>query len=160
NELLRYSRLARQPIEAQPFALDEEVRTLARELEEQAAGRRIRWDFGALPAVRGDPTLLRLVLQNLLDNAVKYTRLQDEARIAVSAKEAGGMMETSLGDNGVGCDMPHAANLFRPFQRLHEDSDFEGTGIGLAHAKRIVERHGGRIWAEPAPDQGATFRFT
>jgi len=160
NELLRYSRLARQPIEPQPFALGEEVRALARELEEQSGGRRIRWDIGALPAVRGDPTLLRLVLQNLLDNAAKYSRPRDEAVISVRAKEELGAVEISVSDNGVGFDMAHAANLFRPFQRLHDERDFEGTGIGLAHAKRIVERHGGRIWAEAAPGQGATFRFT
>jgi len=161
NELLRYSRLARQPIETQPVALEPEVRALARELGEQVAGRRIRWEFGALPVVRADPMLLRLVLQNLMDNAVKYSRQRDEAVISVTARDdAAGNIEIAVRDNGVGFDMAHAANLFRPFQRLHDETEFEGTGIGLAHAKRIIERHGGRLWAEAAPGQGATFRFT
>jgi PAS domain S-box-containing protein len=160
DELLHYSRLARQPVAVRPVALAEEVASLVRELGEQNPGRRITWRIAPLPAVQGDPTLLRLVLQNLLDNAVKYTRTREEAVIEVAARELDGEVEVRVTDNGAGFDMAHAENLFRPFQRLHHDSEFEGTGIGLAHARRIVERHRGRIGAESAPDKGASFWFT
>jgi PAS domain S-box-containing protein len=160
DELLHYSRLARQPVSLQPIALGAEVDFLIRELGEQNPGRRIRWRVAPLPAVQGDPTLLRLVLQNLLDNAVKYTRMREEAEIEVTARELDGEIEVRVTDNGAGFDMAHAEKLFRPFQRLHHDSEFEGTGIGLAHARRIVERHRGRIGAESAPGKGATFWFT
>jgi light-regulated signal transduction histidine kinase (bacteriophytochrome) len=160
DELLHYSRLARQPVSLQPVALGAEVDALIRELGEQNPGRRIRWRVAPLPAVQGDPTLLRLVLQNLLDNAVKYTRMRQDAEIAVAARELDGEVEVRVSDNGAGFDMAHADKLFRPFERLHHESEFEGTGIGLAHARRIVERHRGRIGAESAPGKGATFWFT
>jgi PAS domain S-box-containing protein len=160
DELLHYSRLARQPVSLQPVALGAEVDALIRELGEQNPGRRIRWRVAPLPAVQGDPTLLRLVLQNLLDNAVKYTRMRQDAEIAVAARELDGEVEVRVSDNGAGFDMAHADKLFRPFERLHHESEFEGTGIGLAHARRIVERHRGRIGAESAPGKGASFWFT
>jgi PAS domain S-box-containing protein len=160
DELLHYSRLARQPVAMRPVALAEEVAALVKELGEQNPGRRIAWRVAPLPTVSGDPTLLRLVLQNLLDNAVKYTRLREDAAIEVSARELDQEVEVRVTDNGAGFDMAHAEKLFRPFQRLHHDSEFEGTGIGLAHARRIIERHQGRIGAESAPGKGATFWFT
>jgi light-regulated signal transduction histidine kinase (bacteriophytochrome) len=140
--------------------LGAEARQIAAELDGQAAGRRVLWTIGPLPVVRGDPTLLRLLLQNLLDNAVKYTRPRPEARIEIGARREGPDWVVHVRDNGVGFDMRYAAKLFGVFQRLHRDSEFEGTGIGLAHAARIVERHGGRIWCDAMPERGATFYFT
>ena len=110
--------------------------------------------------MRGDPSLLRVVLQNLLDNAVKYTRLQPEAVVEVGALRLDeGDTAIFVRDNGVGFDMKYADKLFGVFQRLHGD-EFPGTGIGLATVKRIIERHCGRIWADGKLDAGATFHFT
>ena len=133
---------------------------LLAEFNHTASGRRLRWVVGELPTARGDPTLLRLVLQNLLDNALKYTGTREEAVIEVSATRAEGHTVVCVKDNGVGFDMQHAGKLFGVFQRLHAESDFEGTGIGLANAQRIVQRHGGRIWCEAAPGLGASFYFS
>jgi PAS domain S-box-containing protein len=160
DSLLEYSRLGRRHIRVAEVDLGAEARMIAAELGIQTAGRRVRWAIDPLPVVRGDPTLLRLLLQNLLDNALKYTRPRAEASIAIGARREGSDWVVHVRDNGVGFDMRHAAKLFGVFQRLHRESEFEGTGIGLAHAARIVERHGGRIWCEAAPDNGATFYFT
>src|SRR6185436_18210007 len=111
------------------------------------------------PKVRGDPTLLRLVMQNLLDNAVKYTARRAEAVIEIDASRAGSETVIRVKDNGVGFDMQYAGKLFGVFERLHPEGEFEGTGIGLANAQRIVQRHGGRIWCESAPGEGAAFFF-
>jgi len=157
DELLRYSRLSRQPVAMEAFALEAEVDAMVKDLAEQNVARRIRWKVGPLPTVRGDPTLLRLVLQNLLDNAVKYTRTREEATIEVSARESEAEVEVRVRDNGVGFDMAYAGRLFGVFQRLHRAEEFEGTGIGLANVQRIVSRHGGRVWAEAEPGKGATF---
>lgn len=160
DELLSYSRLARQEIVMRPVDLDVEVSSLVAEFGQSAAGRQLRWVLSPLGTVRGDPTLLRLVLQNLLDNAVKYTARQSEAVIKIEATRNAEGAVICVTDNGVGFDMQHAGNLFGVFQRLHADHEFEGTGIGLANAQRIVKRHGGRIWCTAAPDQGARFCFS
>jgi light-regulated signal transduction histidine kinase (bacteriophytochrome) len=132
-----------------------------RDLRPDTGQRLIDWRIGALPAVHGDPSLLRVVLHNLLDNAVKYTRRRSEAAIEVGLERLdGGGAAVFVRDNGVGFDMRNADRLFGVFQRLHRDEDFEGTGIGLATARRIVHRHGGRIWGEGEPERGAVFRFT
>ncbi|MDW8470222.1 MAG: PAS domain S-box protein [Burkholderiales bacterium] len=160
DALLEYTRLGRKPLQRAEVALEREVRRLADDLAQRSAGRRIVWDIGALPVVQGDAALLRLLLQNLLDNALKYTRPREEARIEVGARRENGYWVIHVRDNGVGFDMQYARKLFGVFERLHGEREFEGTGIGLAHAARIVERHGGRIWCEAAPDRGATFYFT
>jgi light-regulated signal transduction histidine kinase (bacteriophytochrome) len=104
--------------------------------------------------------MMRLVIENLLSNAVKYTRGRDESVIAVEARQDPGETTFVVRDNGVGFDMAYVGKLFGVFQRLHRVEEFEGTGIGLANVRRIVERHGGRTWAEGAIDRGAAFFFT
>jgi light-regulated signal transduction histidine kinase (bacteriophytochrome) len=108
----------------------------------------------------GDPQLLRVMMQNLLENAWKYTARTPQPRIEFGRETADGKSVFRVRDNGVGFDMQYAERLFRPFQRLHKPEEFEGTGIGLATVARIVHRHGGRVWAESTVGQGATFRFT
>jgi light-regulated signal transduction histidine kinase (bacteriophytochrome) len=158
--LLRYAELGRQPIKPRPVSLAAEVSAIAAALDEQGAGRRLHWEIGPLPEVHADPALLRLVLHNVIDNAVKYTRSREEARIEVSARLADRAVEVTVRDNGIGFDMAYAAKLFAPFERLHDAAEYDGTGIGLAHARRIVERHGGRMWCEAAPGNGAAFTLS
>lgn len=161
DDLLAFSRMgqAEMRFESVDLALlVEEVRT---GLQAQGEGRDIRWTVDAMPRVRGDASLLRQVLVNLLSNAVKYTskRAIAEIRIRCLPSEPG-KVTIAVEDNGAGFDMAFAHKLFGVFQRLHHAEEFEGTGIGLAIVRRILSRHGGRIWVEAAPDVGATFTFT
>jgi light-regulated signal transduction histidine kinase (bacteriophytochrome) len=138
--------------------LVEEVRE---SLMAEAAGRDIRWQIGPLPRVCADAAMLRIVLVNLLGNAVKYTRRRPVAEITVGQQgEEDGRLVLYVRDNGAGFDMKYADKLFGVFQRLHRADEFEGTGIGLATVRRIIARHGGRTWAEAQPEAGATFWFT
>ncbi|MFC7473892.1 ATP-binding protein [Dankookia sp. GCM10030260] len=160
DALLNFSQMGRTalvPIEFDPAVVVAEVR---RALEPEQAGRRIEWRVGPMPMVQADPTMLKQVFQNLLSNAVKYTRDRSPAVIEVSGEMSGGEVVIRVRDNGVGFDMAYAHKLFGVFQRLHRAEEFEGVGIGLANAQRIVERHGGRIWAKAEPGKGATFHFT
>jgi signal transduction histidine kinase len=116
-----------------------------------------------LPDIYGDASLLRLVFTNLLDNALKYTRHRPQATIEVDTKPAppgSAQVTIYLKDNGTGFDMKQARKIFDPFERLPQNEDYEGIGIGLANVKKIIEKHGGQIWCEAAPDEGATFYFT
>jgi signal transduction histidine kinase len=124
------------------------------------AGRSI--DFVVHPglAVRADPRLMRVVIHNLVDNAFKFTRARSDARVEVGMTELDGVRTFFVSDNGIGFDMRYAGKLFGAFERLHDDRAYEGLGIGLATVRRIVDRHGGRLWAESEPGQGATFYFT
>jgi PAS domain S-box-containing protein len=161
DDLLELSRTARTPLQTRTVALREVVDDVLAEMRPDMARRRIEWHIGSLPAVRGDAALLRVVLQNLISNAVKYTRPRRVATIEIGVEQHEyGETVVFVRDNGVGFDMRQADRLFGVFQRLHRDEDFEGTGVGLATARRIVHRHGGRIWGEGAPERGATFRFT
>ncbi|PWT72427.1 MAG: hypothetical protein C5B46_06845 [Proteobacteria bacterium] len=160
DDLLAYSRTARQPLTLRPVSLAPLVQTLAAQLMARSGARGIEWEFGDLPSVVADPELLRVLLLNLLDNAVKYTHGRARAQIKIDASSTASHTTIEIGDNGVGFDMRYAATLFGVFQRLHREEDFEGNGIGLAICRRIVQRHGGMIWAEAKPDNGAKFRFT
>jgi PAS domain S-box-containing protein len=161
DDLLQLSRTGRQALALRIVDLQPLVRELAAECAQEAGAREIEWTVGEMPAVMADAPLLRIVLQNLLSNAVKYTRARPVARIAVQVRTLDtGETALSVSDNGVGFDMRFQDKLFGVFQRLHRDEEFEGTGIGLATARRIVHRHGHRIWAESRPGEGATFSFT
>ncbi len=115
---------------------------------------------GDLPAAHGDPALLKQVWINLLSNAIKYSRHAEQARIEIGSLAEPRAKVYFVRDNGAGFDMKYAGKLFGVFQRLHRADEFEGTGIGLATVQRMVHRHGGRVWAEAKPNQGATFYFT
>jgi signal transduction histidine kinase len=158
DELLTFSRMGRAEMQRAAVPLDDVVQEVVREVEHETTGRRIDWTVHPLPAVAGDPAMLRLALTNLISNAVKYTSTRDVARIEIGAQPAtDGERVVYVRDNGVGFDMAYAHRLFGVFQRLHGADEFEGTGIGLANVRRIVHRHGGRTWAEGAVDHGATF---
>jgi light-regulated signal transduction histidine kinase (bacteriophytochrome) len=161
DDLLAFSRVGRAEIRGTAVDLDRLVQEVVRGLEMAIDGRPIAWQIAPLPSVMGDVSLLKQVLTNLVDNAVKYSRTRNPARIEIgSAGEDGGRAILFVRDNGVGFDMRFVHKLFGVFQRLHLAEEFEGTGIGLATVRRIVGRHGGRVWAEGALNEGATFYFT
>jgi len=157
DNLLRFSQMGRTALKPRQVDIAALVDEIRHRLAQDAAGRRIEWVIGDLPPVVADPALIRLVFENLMDNAVKYTRPRDIARIEIGSARGEGETIFFVRDNGVGFDMRYIDKLFGVFQRLHRIEDFEGTGIGLANVRRIVERHGGRAWAEGAPERGATF---
>lgn len=160
ESLLQFSRIDRQALVFRRVDLTELVRKVIAELQVEQPGRRIEFRVSELPECMGDPALLRQVFVNLLSNAVKFTRTRPVAVIEVGFKTEGTETIYFVRDNGVGFNMQHASRLFGVFQRLHSTEDFPGTGAGLSIVQRIMQRHGGRIWAESAVDQGATFYFT
>jgi PAS domain S-box-containing protein len=162
NDLLALSRIGRQPLNTQHTEPVTIVQRCFDELQKERAGRRVEILVGDLPSCSADPLLLKQVWMNLLSNAVKYTSRRIEARIEVGGKPdvSKGQSLYFIKDNGVGFDMRYVNKLFGVFQRLHLAEEYEGTGVGLAIVQRIIQRHGGRVWAEAQPDQGATFFFT
>ncbi len=162
DDLLAFSRLGRTDLSTGPVDMKELAQTVADEIQRNDNGRQgsleIRID--PLPLARGDRGLLRQVMTNLLQNAAKFTRDRPSARIEVGSREDSGETMYFVKDNGAGFDARYADKLFGVFQRLHSTEQFDGTGVGLAIVKRIVQRHGGRVWAEGALNQGATFFFT
>jgi signal transduction histidine kinase len=162
DALLAYSRLGRTAIRRVTVDMDaicREAQTTVIAADEHS---RIEWKIDVLPVASGDDSLLRLVWQNLLANAVKFSAGREPPRIEIGVLAETNSPDTVyfVRDNGVGFDMAHGSKLFGLFQRLHSIDQYPGTGVGLANVRRIVERHGGRVWAESAPDQGATFYFT
>lgn len=160
EDLLNFSRAGRTALEPTRIAMNELVREVIAELTESSASRKVEVGIADLPDARGDPALIRQVLVNLLSNALKFTSTRLLARIEVTSTGHEGQHVYHIADNGVGFDEAYAHKLFGVFQRLHSQEDFAGTGIGLSIVKRIIERHGGRIWAEGRPNEGATFSFT
>lgn len=159
DDLLTFSQMGRGALHLSKVDLTKLVQGLARDLSADEAGRAIEWRIAALPEVCADPAFLQLAVHNLLSNAIKYTRNRNPARISVDAEQTPDETIVRIADNGVGFSMEYVAKLFGVFQRLHRMEEFEGTGIGLANVRRIVERHGGRTWAEGQPERGATFYF-
>jgi PAS domain S-box-containing protein len=160
DELLNLTRVGRQSLSVQVTGLGSIVKDVLSLLEPEAEGRKVEWKIADLPFVECDPTLIRQVFQNLISNALKYSRPRSPAVIEIGQTEKGGQQVIFVRDNGVGFSMKYADKLFGVFQRLHRPEDFEGTGVGLATAHRIIQKHGGRIWAEAELDKGATFYFT
>jgi light-regulated signal transduction histidine kinase (bacteriophytochrome) len=161
DNLLDFSRLGRSAMAEFPVCVNELTEETISSLEMAIAGRHIVWRTSPLPRVVGDRSMIKQVLANLIGNAVKYSRERDPARIEIGcAGEEDGRIILFVRDNGAGFDMQYAHKLFGVFQRLHRAEEFEGTGIGLATVRRIVARHGGRVWAEGVVNEGATFYFT
>jgi PAS domain S-box-containing protein len=160
DDLLRFSRYSRQPLSKQTVPTGQLVRDTLQELRSREGGRNLDLRIGELPDCQADPALLKQVFVNLLSNALKFTRQREIAVIEVGSEERAGERVYFVRDNGAGFDMKYADKLFGVFQRLHSEDEFEGTGIGLANVQRIIQRHGGRIWAEAELDKGATFYFT
>ena len=167
DDLLEFSRLGRQPAALGEVNVDALVREVVEEVlnsepraEPGAAAAVPQIEVGPLPPAHGDQGLLRQVWTHLLANAVKYSGKVQRPFIQVSGSEVGAENHYSVRDNGVGFDMQYADQLFRVFQRLHRADEFGGTGVGLAIVHRIVTRHGGRVWAEGAVDNGAMFSFS
>jgi PAS domain S-box-containing protein len=160
DDLLKLSRVGRQALSLGVRNLATLVEDARRDLARETDGRDVRWHIGDLPLVECDAILMRQVFVNLLSNALKYTQRRQPAVIEIGHVNREGLPVVFVKDNGAGFDMKYAGKLFGVFQRLHRREDFEGTGVGLATVKRIIEKHGGRIWAEAGPDKGATFYFT
>jgi len=161
DDLLEFSRVGRATVQTANVNLDELVQETLGDFQAETKGRDIAWTLPPLPAVRADRALLRLVLVNLISNALKFTGRRAQAKIEIGCLPGNGS-ETVIfiRDNGAGFDPHYAGKLFGVFQRLHSQDEFEGTGIGLANVQRIIQRHGGRVWAEGVVDGGATFYFS
>jgi len=158
--LLTFSQFCRRPLhkrDASPMLM---VKRVLEDLQAERAGRNVQISIADLPDCQADPILLHQVFMNLLSNALKYSRQRDPAVIEIGWREEKGQDVYFVQDNGVGFDMKYAKNLFGVFQRLHAAGDFEGAGVGLSIVQRIIQRHGGRVWAESARDRGAAFFFT
>jgi PAS domain S-box-containing protein len=160
DDLLQLSRIGRQELDVVPCDLSKLARSVASSLHGRDPDRTTEIAIADGLAGLGDPRLLKIALDNLLGNAWKFTSKVEHGRIEVTSRTRGNVTEYVVRDNGVGFDMAHAAKLFAPFQRLHREDEFPGTGIGLAIAHRIITRHGGQIRAESCPGAGATFAFT
>jgi PAS domain S-box-containing protein len=161
DDLLAFSRIGRAETQKTLVSLAQLVREALSEVREDTQERNIAWKIGALPDFYGDRSMLRLVLVNLISNAIKFTRTRPQAEIEIGCADGNeDDFVVFVRDNGVGFDMRYANKLFGVFQRLHQASEFEGTGIGLATVQRILHRHGGKVWAEGVVDSGATFYFS
>jgi light-regulated signal transduction histidine kinase (bacteriophytochrome) len=160
NDLLDLSGITRATLRKESISLTELARGVVAELQNREPSRKVVVEIADGLTSCGDSRLITIVLVNLLGNALKYTAKRPEAQIAFGQENKGNETVFYVRDDGAGFDMAYAGKLFAPFQRLHRDSEFEGTGIGLATVQRIVSRHGGRIWAEAVVDAGATFYFT
>ncbi len=159
DDLLAFSRLGQQEMRPTKIDMEELAAAAFRELEPQASDRAVRFTLGHLPPAQGDAAMLRQVFLNLISNAIKFTAVSETAVLTVGSRTEGTETVYFVKDNGVGFDMKYVDKLFGVFQRLHPDEQFAGTGVGLAFVKRIIDRHGGRVWAEGEVNKGATIYF-
>lgn len=163
HDMLEFSRLGRTEPHRQAVNMRQLIENVIDSFRAQMQQRTVVWRIGNLSGVFGDPNLLRYAMVNLIDNALKYTRHRAETHITIdmTSEDAREREATFfVRDNGCGFDIQHAKRVFGPFQRLHTSAEYEGTGIGLANVKSIIQKHGGQIWFESEPDKGATFYFT
>jgi light-regulated signal transduction histidine kinase (bacteriophytochrome) len=161
DDLLSFARTSQHPLKRQALDFNRIVREIIADLKPEQQQRQIDWVVGPMPSVSGDPGLLRQVWVNLIANALKYTRYRERARIEIGClDDSDNQFVFFIKDNGAGFDMSQSQKLFGLFQRLHSREEFEGTGLGLANVRRIIERHSGRTWAEGQVDKGATFFFS
>jgi light-regulated signal transduction histidine kinase (bacteriophytochrome) len=161
QDLLMLSRVTRQALRHESIDLGKLAKTIVASLRAEAPQREVEFTIADGLTATGDPGLLHVVMENLLNNAWKYSSKRQQAHIEFgSIPQADGTTAYFVRDDGAGFDMAYAGSLFGTFQRLHAETEFEGTGIGLATVQRIIHRHGGRVWAEAEVDQGATFFFT
>jgi len=160
DELLAFSRLGRQSMQVAEVDMTALAQSVFDQCAAQVSGRKIQFKLGPLPAAQGDAAMLSHVWANLISNAIKYTRAKPVAEVEISGRagDKDGIVYR-VKDNGAGFDMRYVQKLFGVFQRLHAEADFEGTGVGLALVQRIVQRHGGRVWAQGEVNKGAAFYF-
>jgi light-regulated signal transduction histidine kinase (bacteriophytochrome) len=160
EDLLNLSRIGRSELTARPISLSQIANEAAAAIRERHPARDVQLEIAPNLEVNADPRLLRIALENMLSNAWKYTSRAPQAQVSVGAQDGENGPVYFVRDNGVGFDMKYADKLFVPFQRLHPETEFPGSGIGLVTVQRIIARHGGRVWADARPDAGATFYFT
>jgi PAS domain S-box-containing protein len=160
DDLLAFFSIGRTDMNKTTVSIPGIIIDVIREMAPDIKGREVEWKIGSLPDVYGDKTMLRLAIVNLISNAIKYTAPRAKAEIQIGCTEEAEEFIFIVKDNGVGFDMKYVDKIFGVFQRLHQDAEFEGTGIGLANVQRIISRHGGRTWAEGVVGQGAVFYFT
>lgn len=160
DDILAFSRLGRQSIQKNEFDLEQAFQEVYQDLTQNSEYENITFNLHELPMVKGDYNLFKQVIQNLLSNALKYSSRKENTKIEVGVDKQDQTDVFYVRDNGAGFDMKYYDKLFGVFQRLHNNNDFEGNGVGLAFVKRIIERHNGKIWAKSAPNEGATFYFT
>jgi len=158
--LLQFSRLAFQPFSNRKIEMKELAQHVINDLLTAQPERRVEISLDNLPPAWGDPLFIKQVFENLIQNALKFSRKREVARVEIGFLARGEQTAYFVRDNGVGFDMHYAGKIFGVFQRLHSETEFEGTGVGLANVRRIILRHGGEVWAEAKVDQGATFYFT
>jgi light-regulated signal transduction histidine kinase (bacteriophytochrome) len=160
DDLLSLARVSRSELKRESIDLTALCRTIVKRQNERWPGRKLNIDIDARMRTTADPRLVEVALENLVENALKFTSTRAETKIHIGRRMIEGKLAFFIGDNGVGFDPKYASNLFGVFQRLHSASDFPGTGVGLATVHRIVQRHHGRVWAVSQIDEGATFYFT
>jgi light-regulated signal transduction histidine kinase (bacteriophytochrome) len=160
DDLLGLARVTRAELNLRPVNLSAMAREIADSLARQQPERKVQWEIEDGIQVQADRALLQVALQNLLENAWKFTGNQERATIRVGAEQRDGQRVIDVADNGAGFDMAYSSRLFGAFQRLHHEGEFPGTGIGLATVQRILRRHGGEIWVDAERGRGATFHFT
>jgi two-component system, chemotaxis family, sensor kinase Cph1 len=160
DDLLSFSQMGRAALRPTKVDMNDLVSACIDKLGMEIGQRNVDWHIESLPTVWADPTFVHLAVLNLLSNAVKFTSQRDPAIITITSEEAGDEFVFHIADNGAGFNMEYVHKLFGVFQRLHRMEDFQGTGIGLANVRRIVERHNGRVWATSVQGEGATFSFS